>query len=279
MMKLRIALPLIALAMTAGAASAPAQQTRLLNALPPVDDSAGPSAREAEPFDPTGYWVSIVTEDWRIRMATPQVGDHVGVPLTKEAAAKADTWHPREDIEQGLECKAFGIGRIMREPTRLHITWDGDNRLVIDTDAGKQHRVLRFGQERNAEKGEPSWQGFSEAEWIFAPGGANGVGFGQQSDKKYGTLHVVTGNVLPGYLRKNGVPYSDQTVVTEYIDYITNPDGTEFLIVKTHVWDPVNLTEPYITSSNFRRQKNKDGWKPRDCHIEVPPPGKPAGFG
>src|SRR5690606_1106844 len=81
MMKLRIALPLIALVMAAGAVPGGAQENRLLNALPPVDASAGPSAREAEPFDPTGYWVSIVTEDWRIRMATPQVGDHVGVPL------------------------------------------------------------------------------------------------------------------------------------------------------------------------------------------------------
>src|SRR5690606_21822396 len=175
------------------------------NALPPVDDSAGPSAREAAPFDPTGYWVSIVTEDWRGRMGPPQVGDPGGGPLTWEAAAQADGRHPREEIEQGLQCKTFGIGRIMREPTRLHITWDGDNKLVIDTDAGKQHRVLRFGKERNADRGEPSWQGFSQAEWIFAPGGANGVGFGQQSDKTYGTLHVVTDNARAGYLRKNGV--------------------------------------------------------------------------
>lgn len=278
-MNLRIILPLIAIALAATTISATAQQNRLLNALPPVNDQAGPSAKEGAPFDPTGYWVSIVTEDWRVRMATPQVGDHVGIPLTKDAAAKADSWHPQDDIDNGLECKAFGIGRIMREPTRLHITWDGDNTLDIDTDAGKQHRALHFGKDRNADPGEPSWQGFSQAEWLYAPGGANGVGFGQQPNHDYGTLHVVTHNVLPGYLRKNGVPYSDQTVVTEYIDYITNPDGTEFLIVKTHVWDPVNLTEPYITSSNFRRQKNKDGWKPRDCHIEVPPAGQPAGFG
>lgn len=278
-MKLHITLPLVALALAMTAGAAPAQEETLLNATPPVDNDAGPSARDAAPFDPTGYWVSIVTEDWRIRMATPQVGDHVGIPLTPQATEIADNWHPREDIENNLECKAFGVGRIMREPTRLHITWDGDNLLKVEADAGEQERLLRFGPAQSASRGEPSWQGFSRAEWLYAPGGTNGVGFGVQPDREHGTMKVETDNVRAGYLRKNGVPYSEQTVVTEYIDHITNPDGTEYLIVKTHVWDPVNLTEPYITSSNFRRQDGKDGWNPRPCRIDVPPPGKPAGFG
>ena len=265
-MRVRFALPFVAaIALLAGSQAGLAQFTAV--APPPPQP-----AKDVAPFDPTGYWVSIVTEDWRIRMATPQIGDHVGVPLTPAAIKAADGWDPQADIKAGLQCKSFGVGRIMREPTRLHIEWDGKDKLNIDTDAGEQHRVLRFRKEAEAPMGQPSWQGFSKAHWEFYGGG-----FGRKPES--GTLVVETTNMLPGYLRKNGVPYSDQATVTEYIDYITNPDGSEFLIVKTKVTDPVNLIGEYITSTNFRRQKDKKGWEPKPCHIDLPPPGKPAGFG
>lgn len=265
-MRIRTALPFAVVALLTSSQAGLAQ---LGTPQPPPPPQP---AKDVEPFDPTGYWVSIVTEDWRIRMATPQIGDHVGVPLTPAATKAADNWDPQADIKAGLACKSFGIGRIMREPTRLHITWDGKDKLNIDTDAGEQHRVLRFRKEAMAPMGKPSWQGFSKAHWEFYGGGP-----GRKPES--GTLMVDTTNMLPGYLRKNGVPYSSKAKVHEAIDYITNPDGTEYLIVKTTVTDPENLIGPYITSSNFRRQKNKDGWEPKPCHIDLPPPGKPAGFG
>ena len=53
----------------------------------------------------------------------------------------------------------------MQRPGRLHITWDGDNALKIETDAGTQTRTLRFGTRAGAQLGEPSWQGYSQAVW------------------------------------------------------------------------------------------------------------------
>jgi hypothetical protein len=41
--------------------------------------TAAPAAtaapRDTAPFDLTGYWTAVVTEDWRWRMVTPQKGD------------------------------------------------------------------------------------------------------------------------------------------------------------------------------------------------------------
>ena len=102
---------------------------------------APPSARVAAPVDLTGYWVSVVTEDWRFRMVTPPKGDYASVPLNAEGRRVADTWDASKD---GL-CDAYGAAGLMRMPGRLHITWEDDSTLKIETDAGQQTRLLRFG--------------------------------------------------------------------------------------------------------------------------------------
>jgi len=76
----------------------------------------------------TGYWVSIVAEDWRWRMF-PNKGDYGGVPLNAEARKIADAWDPAKDEAAGEQCKAYGAPNIMRIPGRLHITWQDDQTL------------------------------------------------------------------------------------------------------------------------------------------------------
>src|SRR6267142_603299 len=44
------------------------------------------TAKSSAPVDLTGYWVSIVSEDWRIRMITPQKGDYPGIPINAAAS-------------------------------------------------------------------------------------------------------------------------------------------------------------------------------------------------
>ena len=58
---------------------------------------APPTPRAAAPVDLTGYWVSVVTEDWRFRMVTPPKGDYASVPLNAEARRVADAWDPSKD--------------------------------------------------------------------------------------------------------------------------------------------------------------------------------------
>ncbi|MBN1239768.1 MAG: hypothetical protein JXB36_14790 [Gammaproteobacteria bacterium] len=214
------------------------------------------SPRDAAPIDLTGQWVSIVTEDWRFRMVTAPKGDYPGVELNAAGRELADSWDPARDEAEGEECKAYGAGGIMRMPGRIRVSWRDAATLEIETDAGRQTRVFHFSEVPGA--GEPTRQGVSRAEWI-----AHGGGRGQAVVN--GSLKVVTTGMKPGYLRKNGVPYSGEAVITEYFDLLEHPDGSEWLVVKTIVEDPEYLAVPYIVSSNFRKEEDRRGWAPRPC--------------
>ena len=103
-----------------------------------------PVPRAAAPYDITGYWVSLVTDDWRYRMLTPPKGNVDYLPVTAEARRVAGAWDPAKDAAAGEQCKAYGAGGIMRLPVRLHVTWDDDNTLKMDIDAGTQTRRFFF---------------------------------------------------------------------------------------------------------------------------------------
>src|SRR2546425_11392704 len=112
----------------------------ILLAAPALMRGQGSGKADA-PIDITGYWVSLVTEDWRFRMVTPQKGDYASVPLNAEARKVADAWDPAKDETAGLPCKSYGAAAIMRVPGRLQINWDHENKLKIETDAGDQTRL------------------------------------------------------------------------------------------------------------------------------------------
>src|SRR4051812_29063660 len=92
-----------------------------LAAQPPAagQDRAAATAKASAPMDLTGYWVSLVTEDWRFRMVTPRKGDYQAVPMTEQARKIADRWDPAADEAAGNECKAYGAPAIMRVPARF----------------------------------------------------------------------------------------------------------------------------------------------------------------
>ena len=209
--------------------------------------------RAAAPFDLTGYWAAVVTRDWRFRMVVPPKGDYAGVPLNAAARKIADAWDPARD-EAGEPCRSYGAANIMRVPGRLHITWQDDQTLKIDTDAGTQTRVFSFSS-RPAGGG---WQGASTAQWEVIPGLRGQAPL-------TGSLKVVTTNLKPGYLRTNGVPYSARTMLTEYFDRITQPNGDAHLIITTTIEDPEYPTQPYLYSTHFKRQADATGWAPRPC--------------
>lgn len=230
----------------------------------PPPPPPGP-AREVAPIDVTGQWVSVVTEDWRFRMVTPPKNDYPGLPLTPAARAAADAWDPQADAAAGDQCKAYGVGGIMRMPTRLRIEWPGQSTLQIETDAGRQTRTVHFDGTAPAPSGGPTWQGRSTAEWEMRALG-NELGFGGRAVN--GTIRVVTTGMRAGYFRKNGVPYGENAVLTEYIDLLTQHDGSEWLVVLSILEDPENFFTPVITSTNFRRETDRRGWNPHDCRVD-----------
>ena len=93
----------------------------------PAPKKAPTTAKAQALIDLTGYWVSIVNEDWRWRMMTPAKGDYASVPLNAEGKRVADTWDPAKDEREGNNCRAYGAGNILRIPERLHVTWENDN--------------------------------------------------------------------------------------------------------------------------------------------------------
>ena len=232
----------------------------------PPPGPRGP-AKTIAPFDLTGYWVSLITEDWRFRMITPPKGDVVGVPLNQAGRKMADTWDPAKDEAAGEQCKSYGAPALMRVPGRFHITWQDDNTLKIEADAGTQTRLLHFGP-APAQTGAPSLQGYSVAEWVPAAGGRAGRGGQGQpgaAAQRGGSLKVTTTNLKAGYLRKNGAPYSANATVTEYWDLLHESDGSTWVVVKTIVTDPTYLNGPFITSTNLRKQADAAGWSPSTC--------------
>jgi hypothetical protein len=206
-----------------------------------------PTARQSAPIDITGYWAAFVTEDWRFRMITPPKGDYTRVPLTPEAIKVADAWDPAADEAAGNQCKAYGAAAIMRVPGRFHITWGDDNTLRVESDAGTQTRVLHFGAATAPR--ERTWQGDSTAQWDVASR----------------SLTVTTTNMRAGYLRWNGVPYSENATVTEYFDLTPLPGGGQLLIVSTTVEDSRFLQRPFTVSSHFKQERDGSKWNPTPC--------------
>ena len=237
----------------------------LAQAPPPAPAPPKPP-RQAAPINLTGTWVSLVTEDWLYRMVTPAKGDYASLPLNPEGRKAADTWDPAKDEAAGNACKAYGVGGIMRVPGRVRISWQDDNNLKVETDAGTQTRILKFGNPA-APAGDNGWQGHSVANWEVPAGrgGQNNAARSVETGPRAGSLKVVTTKMRPGYLRKNGVPYSANAVVTEYYDRLSEPNGDALLIVKTIVEDPQYLQQPFITSTHFKKIPDNQGWSPSAC--------------
>jgi len=227
-----------------------------------------PPAKTAAPIDLTGYWVSIIVDEWRFRV-TPQKGDIAYMPINAEARRVAGVWDPDKDTAEGKQCRAYGAVGVMQRPGRLHIEWADDNTLRLDADSGTQTRTFHFGAPP-AQHGDSSWQGESTAQWLVRGRALGGIGFvfgggPAQPAKGQGSLKVVTTNMLPGYIRKNGVPYSASAVLTEYFNLVTGSQNDVYLAVTAMVEDPVYLNQPFVRTYQFKKQPDAAGWDPTPC--------------
>lgn len=248
-----------------------------------VPAGAPGSARAAAPDDYTGYWVSEVTEKWRYRMLVPDKNDYVQVPLNPEGRKVAAAWDPAKDQASGDACRSYGAAGILQVPGRLHVYWQDDTTLRVDTDSGTQTRLFHFGGAPRANEA-PSWQGYSTAAWggdeprdrrdgqggpVQDREGRLVVAREQQKPADY--LKVVTTRLRPGYLQKNGVPHSGNAIVEEYFDTFSDPyTRSTWLVVTTMVTDPQYLIEPLIMHAHFKKIPDASGWDPTPCRTDEP---------
>jgi len=254
---------------SAGAALVGLTSAGVAFAQPPGAAAQAKSPKDAAPVDLTGYWVSIVTEDWRWRMVTPSRGDFASIPLNPEGRKVGETWDPAKDEAAGQQCKSYGAPALMRIPGRIHITWQDDHTLRIDTDAGTQTRLFHFAAPPPA--GAPaSLQGYSVANWErngrpIATLNVGGIPGPPPPVTTGRSLEVTTTHLLAGYLRKNGPPFSAGTQLNEYYDYHKEPNGAEWITITTVVQDPTYLTTNFVTTTDFRKQPDASNWNPTAC--------------
>jgi hypothetical protein len=259
--------------------AAPSQAPAVKAPAAAAQAAAPATPRLAAQFDMTGHWVSIVSEDWIYRMLVGPKGDTGSIPVNDAAKQATAQWDPARDAGS---CKAYGVGGLIRRPGRLNIGWADDRTLRIDFDAGLQTRLLHFserlppsGYETSdqpsnfvvpANVGPPTLQGYTVAAW-HRQGQSRGMGPMQSHTvaTQGGSLAAITQDMLPGYLQSNGVPYSSEAILHEYFDLVQTSDGIQYLIVTSIVDDPTFLTQPYVTTTPFKREKDGSKWDPTPC--------------
>jgi hypothetical protein len=228
---------------------------------PPLDGAQGrpaprPTAKAAAAIDLTGTWVSVIHEDWWLRMVTPRKGDYTHLSLTPAARKIADAWDPARDEAVGEQCKGYGAAAITRLPGRLRISWQDDNTMKLEYEAGNQTRLFHFraGPAAAPPPAVPSWQGVSVATWRYTA-----------VPPRSGELKVFTNHLRAGYLRKNGVPYSANATLIEYYHRITAPKGDAWLTIVTEVTDPETLPLPFVLSTHFKKLPDGAAFTPEPC--------------
>ncbi len=253
----RLSLALLALGLAAAPGDAAAQGRGQAVAVPPQ------SGQVAAPRDLTGTWVSVVTEHWHLRMLVPPKGDFSMLPLNQEARRIANAWDPEQQQRGDDQCKPYGAAAIMRVPGRLNIHWADDDTLQMDIDSGTQTRMFHFNSAVPARQ-RLEWQGYSVASWESL---AVATGRGRRNAVPT-QLKVTTTRMRAGFLRRNGIPYSENAVLDEYYDRFTEPNGDDWLVVTLIVTDPEYLTGPYVTTNHFRKIPDLSGWDPTPCQAD-----------
>ncbi len=199
-------------------------------------------------------------------MVTPAREDYASIPILPLAKKVGDTWDPAKDEAAGEQCKSYAAPALMAVPGRFRISWQDDNTLKVESDNGEQTRLFHFGAWKPAPGSAATWQGDSVASWDV-PRRLNRADGNDPSavKEKTGSMKVTTTHIRPGYLRKNGVPFSATTLLTEFWDLNKEPSGDQWMTITSLVDDPVYLQEQWVTALHFKKEPNGAKWDPTPC--------------
>ena len=229
--------------------------------------AAAATGKAGAPVDLTGYWVSLVTEDWIERMSPDSPPSGTGGRDAADRGATGGRGRGAAPPAGADPCRVYGAGGSMRVPGRLNISWVDDNTLKIEMDSGTQTRTLHFGQ--STAPAQKSLQGHSVATWETGAraggfgGGGGGRGGAAPAAPRWGQLKVVTTSTTGGYLLSSRNTYTENAVITEY--FAAHSDfGTDYMTVVTSIEDGGN---PRIVSSTFKKEPNGSKFKPSGCDV------------
>ena len=187
-----------------------------------------------------GYWNPLYDEDWLERIPGPDVGDYAGLPITDAARRRANTWDASLLTLPEHQCKPHpstygfrGVGQLRiweeRDPAsqrlvklNTHIQWQEQRR-----------EIWMDGRSHPSEFEPHTWQGFSTGHF--------------EGD----VLVVQTTHLKAGWIRRNGLPLSDEATMTER--FIRYGDVLTHVVM---IEDPVYLSEPLVKTNGFAALPN-----------------------
>ena len=185
--------------------------------------------------DLSGNWAPLYHEDQPERIPGPEVGDYIALPINAAARARAQAWSASLLTLPEHQCKPHPAGYGYRGPSNLRIQQDVDfdtqrvRRITIYIQWMQQFReVWMDGRARPSDHAPHTWQGFSTGTW--------------EGDR----LVVRTTHLKAGWVRRNGIPYSDRATFTD-----TWQRHGNFLTHVSMLEDPVYLTEPFVRTTNW----------------------------
>ncbi len=203
--------------------------------------------------DLTGYWSPIMHEDPIFRTAGPSLRDYSGLPINDAARAIADAWNPEDNYKPENQCEMHGAAYIMRSPLRFDLSYDDADTISIkiELEMGRERKIYLDGRAR--EPGPATDMGHSVGQW--------------DGD----TLTVTTTHMRQKYIRRNGVPNSEEAVMTEHFVRHGN-----LLTIISIIEDPVFLTAPLVRSVSFNRRDDEFKWIRFPCEVIEWPGGLPG---
>lgn len=196
------------------------------------------SFRASPGLDLSGNWAPLIHEDQPERIPGPELANYLGLPITEGARVFAESWNASRLTLPEHQCQVHVASYIYRGPLNLRI-WEEKDPQSQRVIAIRQY-ISTYEQNRTIwmdNRPHPSpnaahtWMGFSTGKW------------------EGNVLTVYTTHIKQGWVRRNGLPQSDQATLVEHFIRHGN-----YLTHVSIVTDPIYLTEPLIKSQDFALQ-------------------------
>jgi hypothetical protein len=183
-------------------------------------------------MDFSGEWAPVQDED---NTGNPYTGEFLGIPMSHSGLLRAEAWNASLYTLPEWQCRPHGAVYIQRGPSQPRI-WkevDPESREIVAWHVEWLRSIdnpyYMDGRPRPSPLAPHTWGGFSTAEWVGD------------------MLKITTTDLKEDYFRRNGVPSSDKTTLTQY--WIRRGDILTWISIAT---DPIYLSEPMIRSSEYR---------------------------